>query len=425
MADNSGVDRRQFLTMGAGALVFSMLAAEELRADTPAASAKAVPAVGPPVGCAVIGLGAQGRALIDALARAANAPVAAICDTYAGAHQRALNVATKAVAVTDYKQVLSRPDVSAVFVATPTHLHKQIVIDAIAAGKHVYCEAPLAVSIDDAKAIALAGRGTDKIFQSGLTQRMLPISTHVRNFVMTGVLDTVAQVRGQYHKKTNWRRAASTPDREKDLNWRLSKATSLGLVGELGILPVDLVNWYLKATPVAVSGFGGIVAWNDGRDVPDTIQCVFEYPNGVHLAYDATIANSFDGKYEVLMGTDSAIYLRDGRGWLVKEADAKALGWEVYARKDKLGDETGIALVADASKQLALGKDPGSTVQPAMTDQIMLNNAVDAFLTAIRTGKKPLAGALEGYQSTVAVIKANEAVNTASRITLSDDLFVL
>lgn len=424
MADNSGVDRRQFLTMGAGALMFSMLMAEELRADTPAAPA--APAVsGPPVGCAVIGLGAQGRALIDSLARAANAPVVAVCDTYTGAHQRVLSVATKAVALTDYKQVLSRPDVNAVFVATPTHLHKDIVVDAVAAGKHVYCEAPLATSIDDAKAIALAGKGSTNIFQSGLTQRMLPISTHVRNFVMTGVLDTVAQIRGQYHKKTNWRRAASTPEREKALNWRLSKATSIGLVGELGILPVDMVNWYLKATPTAVSGFGGILAWPDGRDVPDTVQCVFEYPNGVHLFYDATIANSFDGKYEVLMGTDSAIYLRDGRGWLVKEADAKALGWEVYARKDKLGDETGIALVADASKQLALGKDPGSTIQPAMTDQIMLNNAVDGFLAAIRGGKKPLAGALEGYQSTVAVIKANEAVNSASRITLSDDLFAL
>ena len=421
MADNSGLDRRQFLTMGAGAMMLTMLAAEELRAQTPVAPA----AGGAPVGCAVIGLGTQGRALIDALARAANAPVNAVCDTYVGAHKRALAVATKATAVQDYKQVLDRADVTAVFVATPTHLHKQIVLDAVAAGKHVYCEAPLAFTIEDARAIGLAGKGSSKVFQCGLTQRMLPISTHVRKFIETDVLAKVAQIRAQYHKKTNWKRAAPTPEREQELNWRLSKATSLGLVGELGIQPVDMMNWYLRSTPVAVSGFGGILAWQDTRDVADTVQCIFEYPEGVHLAYDATVANSFDGKYEILMGTDSAIFLRDGRGWLIKEADAKALGWEVYARKDKLGDETGIALVADASKQLALGKEPGSTVQPAMTDQAMLNYAVDGFLAAIRTGKKPLSGPTEGYQSTVAVIKANEAVNSATRITIAKELYDL
>ncbi|HEY3413043.1 MAG TPA: Gfo/Idh/MocA family oxidoreductase [Armatimonadota bacterium] len=424
MADNSGMDRRQFLTMGAGAMMFSMLAAEELRAQTPAAPAPPAGG-GAPVNCAVIGLGAQGRALIDSLARAANAPVTAVCDTYTPAHTRALTVATKATAVQDYKQLLGRADVSAVFVATPTHQHKQIVLDAIAAGKHVYCEAPLAYTIEDAKAIALAGKASTRIFQSGLTQRMLPISTHVRKFIETDVLSKVAQIRGQYHRKTNWRRAAPTPEREQALNWRLSKATSLGLVGELGIQPLDLMNWYLRSTPVAVSGFGGILAWQDGRDVPDTVQCIFEYPEGVHLAYDATVANSFDGKYELMMGSDSAIYLRDGRGWLIKEADAKALGWEVYAHKDKLGDETGIALVADASKQLALGKEPGSSAPPAMTDQAMLNYAVDGFLSAIRTGKKPLAGPTEGYQSTVAVIKANEAVNSASRITIAKELYDL
>ncbi|HVK05549.1 MAG TPA: Gfo/Idh/MocA family oxidoreductase, partial [Armatimonadaceae bacterium] len=421
---NDPLKRRELLGRGS-ALAFGMLLtgatgglrAEEITApdpqQAPVAGVKQAEAEKPkpPVNVAVIGLGDQGRALLTSLSYVNGAVVKTVCDTYEGAHKRAQAIHPKAQAVSDYKQVLADKTIQAVYVATPSHLHKQIVLDALAAGKHVYCEAPLASSVEDAKAIAQAAQAAAPkvIFHSGLQYRTNPQHHHVHTFVKTGALDKIAQVKAQWHKKTSWRRAAPTDARQSELNWRLRKATSGGLIGEVGIHQIDVASWYLDKLPKAVSGFGGTVAWRDGRDVPDTVQCVFEYDGGVQLAYDATLANSFDGAYELFQGTSAAVLLREVRAWMFKEADAPALGWEVYAYKEKLGDETGIALVADATKLLAEGKEPSKNrdVDPKRTP---LYYASDTFLDAVRAGKPSECGPQEGYRATVVALKANEAV---------------
>jgi predicted dehydrogenase len=334
----------------------------------------------------------------------------------------------------DYHRVLEQKDIQAVFIATPSHRHKQIALDALAAGKHVYCEAPLATDLDEAKAIAKAGLDAKTVFMPGLQARSNMQALHVLKFVRSGALGTVAQGRAQWHDRKSWRLAWPDAAREKELNWRLSKETSSGLIGEIGIHQLDTATWYLKALPVAVTGYGAIMAYNDGRDVPDTVQCIVEYPNNVRYLYDTTLVNSFDGAYEMFYGSDAAIQLRDQRAWMFKEADAKLLGWEVFARKDDLaiGDPkagtgvrtaTGIALVADATKQLALGKQPGEVGTDV--SKTSLYQAMDAFLTAIRTNAKPEVGPLEGYQATVVAHKANEAALSNSRIVFDKTWFEL
>ena len=142
--------------------------------------------------------------------------------------------------------------------------------------------------------------------------------------------------------EVNAPRAPSVPARSVfespsggNLKNRLIGSTSPGLVGEMGIHQLDTVSWFLNARPVSVTGFGGILNWNDGRDVPDTIQAVIEYPGDVFLSYEATLGNSFDSDYEMLFGTDSAVMLRANKAWMFKEVDSPLLGWEVYARKDE------------------------------------------------------------------------------------------
>ncbi|HTE17389.1 MAG TPA: Gfo/Idh/MocA family oxidoreductase, partial [Armatimonadota bacterium] len=387
MIDNNNLNRRNFLrgiaagAVGAGALLEEMRAAEAQNepAAKPDAAAAARPAAdeklsGPPVGIAVIGLGSRGREILTSLARVGPvANIVSICDKFSAPVfvKRAAGIAPKATFVDDYKKVLADKNVQAVFIATPTHQHRQIAVDAIAAGKHVYCEAPLAHTVEDARAIAVAGKGAKTVFQSGLQNRANHQALHVGRFIQTSALGSqVAEARAQWHNKTSWRQANPAAEREAELNWRLRRETSPGLMGEVGIHQVDTASWYLKARPVSVSGFGGIMLYNDGRTVPDTVQCVVEYPNKVRLLYDATLTNSFDGAYELFLGNDASIMLRDQRAWMFKEAGASQLGWEVFARKDEMliGDvgagsgvklATGIALVADATKQLALGKQPG------------------------------------------------------------------
>lgn len=450
MTENN-LNRRNFLRdLTVGALGTAALLTE-LKAEAQNAATMPEQLGGPPVNIAVIGLGPRGREILTSLAKigpAAN--IVTICDKFATPvfTKRASEIAPKAKVVADYKAVLADPNVKGVFIATPTHLHKQIALDAIAAGKHVYCEAPLAHTVEDAKAIATAAKGSKVVFQSGLQSRCNAQSLHVGKFLHTGAIGKATSARAQWHNKMTWRFANPSTEREAELNWRLKKDLSIGIAGEIGIHQIDTASYYLKGKPISVTGFGGIVLYKDGREVPDTIQLVVEYPNAVRLSYDATLTNSFDGAYELFMGSDAAIMLRDQRAWMFKEADANQLGWEVFARKDemvignveagsgaKLG--TGIALVADATKQLALGKQPGE-VGTDVT-KTALYQAVVGFVKSCQKGERVFAkepaktetnpplvpGPVEGYEATVVAIKANEAVMTGSKITLAPELFTL
>jgi predicted dehydrogenase len=413
------------LALGLFAGSASGLHAEEL-IPASAPFAPDIPA-GPPVTLAVIGLGEQGRNLLTSLQYVKGAKVAYVCDSYVGAHKKALALHPNAKAVTDYKAVLDDKTVQGVFVATPTHKHKQIVLDALQAGKHVYCEAPLSNTIDEARVIAKAAQAASPkvILHAGLPERTNPQHHHVGKFVETGALATVAQAKAVWHRKSSWRRSAPSDERQNELNWRLDKSVSTGLPGEVGIHQFDTANWYLRAFPKSVMGFGSITAWRDGRQVPDTVQCIFEYPDGVHLAFDATLANSYDGTYELFQGTDAAILLREGRAWMFKEPDAKALGWEVYAFKEQVGDDTGIALVANASKLLADGKEPAKNRE---TDPLKGTQywACESFVGEIRDGKAGEGcGALEAFTATVTAIKANEAVVAGTKIAFTPEMFVL
>ena len=406
---------------------------------------------GPPLNCGIIGCGAQGREILTNLARLPRANVTALCDTYPAYLNRTARQAPKAAKVPDYKQVLDNKDVHAVIIATPTHLHKDIVIQALQAGKHVYCEAPLAHTIEDARAIAKAARDAKKnYFQAGLQQRSDPEIVHILNFVRAGAAGTAFLARSQYHKKESWRRSSPNADFEKALNWRLNKETSIGLVGEIGIHNIDSAGMFLNGRATAVTGFGSTILWNDGREVPDTTQSVIEYARGARMLYDATLANSFDSEYDTYYGTNATVMLRDRRGWMFKEVDSPLLGWEVYSRKETFFKEVGIVLAANATKLAAQGEN--ALIDTQVATQGSLFYALEAFIvnaSLIQAGiedfttnfgaddltaladylkdldknKLPAAGWKEGYEATVTAIKAHEAVMKGGKVELPDELY--
>lgn len=421
---SQSLDRRLFLA-GAAATLSALLGERGLSAAHLPPPQDEPTFEGPPVKIALIGVGPWGRELLTHLGRLSSLQLVAVCDNYAPFLERARDAAPKAQALADYKGVLALPGVEAVIVATPTPTHREIVLAALRAGKHVYCEAPLAHTLDDARAIAQAARAAGtQVFACGLQGRSNALQAHVWNFVKSGVLGDPALVKAQWNKKDSWRRPAPTPEREQAVNWRLSNATSVGLPGELGIHHFDLASSYLAELPTAVTGSGAIVGWTDGRDVPDTVTCVFEYGKRVRATYAATLTSSFGGSYATFQGNNSSLLIREKRAWLFKEADSALLGWEVYARKEPVHDDVGIALVADATKILAEGREPGKD-GPIEPEKEALYLALDNFAWAVR-GKAPVnAGALEGFQSTVTAIKAHEATLAGTRIPLTPEMFSL
>ena len=397
-------------------------------------------------------LGRLGREILSTLGRLDQADVAAICDVYPPYLRRSARHAPDAKQTEDYKTILSDKSITAVIIATPSHLHTDIAIEALQAGKHVYCEAPLAISVDDAKKIALAAKKAwpRQLFQPGLQLRSDSERLFLLPFIQSGALGKPALVRGQWHKKQQWRGNSPNPEQAKALNWRLYEETSIGLAGEMGVHQMDQVSWYMNALPVSATGFGTIALWDDGRTIPDTIQAVIEYPNGLRMIYDATLANSFESVSETYYGSYGAILMRDDKAWMFKEVDSPNFGWEVYARKDKFYDETGIALVADATKLTARNKSDKPV--PETPSNSPLHSALGAFLrnshevgTAVqdfislygdddadamkdvvsKVHLLPSANYLEGYRATVVAAKVHEAIKTGKRVDFKPEWFEL
>jgi predicted dehydrogenase len=444
-------NRRDFLKTGSAATLMTMLGGVELFGETSAAPSREEK-VESKIKLGVIGLGTWGREILNTLAVVKQADVAAICDTYAASVRRAASLAPQQAAQTnDYRTILDNKDIKAVVIATPSHQHKEIALAALKAGKHVYCEAPLASSIEDAKVIALAAKAAkQQVFQAGLQLRADPQRHFLVPFIRSGAIGNWLSCRAQFHKKQSWRATSPKPEREKELNWRLSKETSSGLIGELGVHPIDQATWFINAQPIAVSGFGNIALWKDGRDVPDNVQATLEFPGGVIMNYAATLANSFDGEFSMFYGTDAAVMLRESKAWLFKEVDSPLLGWEVYASKEVFYKETGIVLKANASKSVSA--NAGGKVQESPFSNTPLFHSLEVFLkngidvTAKREDaieslgaddaegiaaevakvqRKPAGGYLEGFQSVVTAVKANEAILTGQRIVFKPEWYEL
>ena len=183
----------------------------------------------------------------------------------------------------------------------------------------------------------------------------------------------------------------------------------------------------------------------------DTVQGVFEFPGDVRSMYDATLCNSFDKDYEMYYGTQSAVMVRDAKAWLFYEPDAQLGGWEVYARKDSFYTETGIALMANATKQSAIGTS--ATAGNANAPYTPLHYALEAFTNnagqfraavkdfidnfgdsdpnALAESLKALkpyyhaANWRDGLDATILAIKASQAVVEQQKITVEKELFDL
>ena len=439
--DSSDLNRRDFVRAGSWAAFIAAMggvpvtAQEAAKAEAAADKTVPVPKAdpnyvekppGPPVNIGVIGIGSQGREIITQLNKLPNAPVVAICDTYKAAFRRGAEGAPQAKQYSDAAELIADPSVKAVVIATPTHQHRSLALAALASGKHVYLEAPIAHTLEDARAIATAGKAIadpkKQIFQVGLQLRENPQNHHVAKFIRSGATGRLAMSRGQWNKKTSWRRTSPNAEREQALNWRLYRATSLGLPGEVAIHSFDVARWYFDKLPVAVTSFGGIVQWQDDREVADTVTVVAEYAGGLRHTWTGTLANSFEGEHDVFFGTDAAVMIRDNKAWMFKESDAPLLGWEVYARKDEFLNESGIALVANATKILAQGKKPA---EAASESDSPLKYALERFVTHINDGTKAEADWRAGYESAVWAIKAAESLTKGGRLELGAELWAI
>ena len=370
---------------------------------------------------AVIGAGRQGRSILGELQKFAGVRVVGICDNNPGRLNSGLRRVQGAEGFADHRAMLDKlTGCKAIVIATPTHLHREIAIDCLGAGRHVYCEAPLAHTIEDCRAIVVAARrASGLVFQSGLEGRSNPIYQLARTFFRSDAVREPVSLEAQDYRKTSWRFPSPDPRFDREINWRLDPEVSLGLAGEMGVHQFDVMMWYLDAIPESVIGAGSIRAHDDGRALADTIDCALRFPRGLGMRYGASLGNSHGGRYELLRGTNAAIKLAWTAGWMFKEADAPTQGWEVYANRQQFHNEEGITLIADATQLASQGKLQEGVGLPNPP----LYYALGDFIASVAEGKPAICDAEAGARATIVAIHAAKSVTGEEIVRIDPSLF--
>jgi predicted dehydrogenase len=400
-------NRREFLVQAAGGLAAVAVLPELGFVKLPNRSA------GLRVG--VIGAGRQGRSILGELSKIEGASVAAVCDIDERRRNSGLRRSSGAEGFETVEDMLSSGKVDAVAIATPTQTHQDVAKQCIAAGVHVYVDGPLSNTAEGCNEIVTAARNATGVVASGLQGRSNPVYKLARTFFRSDSVRDLVSMRAQHFKKTSWRTPANDAARSKALNWRLDPEITLGLAGEWGTQQFDVFNWYTGRYPVKVSGSGSIRLHDDGREVHDTIACSLTYDGGAVLQYDASLANSYEGTYELLRGTNAAIKLGWSHGWMFKESDAPTQGWEVYANRQQFHNDEGITLIADATKLASQGKlkDGIGLPHPA------LYYTLGDFVASAADGSAPACSVEEAARATAVGIAAHKAVATGETQAIS------
>ena len=180
------VSRRVFLGAGAGVLAQAQAAAPSDR-----------------VTVGMIAVGSRAQELLEAIREIPGTEIVGVCDAYSGRVERAIERTDgRAKAYAGYKEILADPSIDAVTIATPDHWHKRMVIEALEAGKDVYCEKPLTYAVDEGLEIAKAVKRSGKLLQVGSQGMSGDNQQKVREWVRGGRLGQVTMIRASYNRNS-------------------------------------------------------------------------------------------------------------------------------------------------------------------------------------------------------------------------------
>ncbi|MEK6155351.1 Gfo/Idh/MocA family oxidoreductase [Flavobacteriaceae bacterium 3-367] len=287
------------------------------------------------INLALIGSGIQGIYDTTAALKVAGVQLVAACDLYTGRLDRAKELWGAQLFVTrDYRKILERKDIDAVIVATPDHWHKKITIEALKAGKAVYCEKPMVQHFDEGHEIIKVQKETGKICQVG-SQGMSSLGNEkAKQLYEEGAIGEMVMLdmyNDRYSSEGAWQypippdahpdtvdfdtflgNAPKVPyDATRFFRWRNYRDYGTGVAGDLFVHAFSTLNFILSSQgPNRALSTGGLRYWKDGRDVPDVTLTFYDYPESkTHAAFNASfrvnfIAGSGGGGGFRLIGTE-------------------------------------------------------------------------------------------------------------------------
>ena len=173
-----------------------------------------------------IGTGSRGQYHLNNLKTIPYADVVALCDNYPPHLKEASALYPKAKTYDDYRKLLDDRDIQAVMIATPLYEHAHITIDALHAGKHVFCEKSMAMTCADCLDMYNVFKESGKVMFIGQQRLYDPKYIKAMEMIHAGLLGEINSIRAYWFRNNDWRRPVPSPDLERKINWRLYKEYS-------------------------------------------------------------------------------------------------------------------------------------------------------------------------------------------------------
>ena len=305
------------------------------------------------VNMALIGAGGRGRNVTAAFIEL-GAPCVAVADVYEPNLQKGLEAASPgAQPYTDYREILDRKDIDAVLIATPDHWHVPMMLDAVQAGKDVYCEKPMSHSISEGNRAIQGVRATDRIVQIGMQRRSTPWIIDAKKMVDDGAIGKVVFAKAQWNwtvsrpldnselpGKLDWESFVG-PAQHRAMEpmifrrWRYFWEFSGGNMTDQGTHLMDVIQWFSNSgTPRAASCSGRVVNMI-GSEVPDAFAATFEYPNMI-ATWTLNYNNDFENGWTIRLEGDDGTLVLDGSGFRLYDAPWKDFQQPIQTVADTL-----------------------------------------------------------------------------------------
>jgi predicted dehydrogenase len=420
------IDRRKFLTKSATLLAGGAAFAKS------ALSYDRILGANDRISLGHIGIGSRGEELdeiVSELKTSHSVEMTTVCDLWRLNREKAVAANTKyygrAPRAYQYlEDVLALKDVDAVIISTPEHSHSPILKMAVEAGKDAYVEKPMGNVLEEVKAARDSATKLKRIVQVGTQHRSEPYPNAARDLIKTGALGDVSKVEvvWNYHGP-RWRGREETKlVREQDTDWRkwlftkpyrpfdpqvycefrLYKEFSSGIPDQWMSHGIDLVHWFMDDSfPRSVTAHGGVFAWPDGRENPDTFQALLEYPKGFLVSYSTSFGND-SPSFTRYMGKKATLINIGGEG---------SPRYQVVEEKGNHEDNSDIDQKR-ASNYILL---PGQTKLPPMgIDDLSLGHMANWF-ECMRSRRDPHCTVREGFAHSVANMMATESYHSGRK----------
>jgi len=450
------VNRRAFLRAAGAASATTILGARVHALTLSGVEASAQTAA--PAGAndhiqiALIGAGGQGQGDTSTAIQVPGVKVVAVADCYKGRLEHSKEIwGADLLTTRDYREILAGPDIDAVIVATPDHWHKQVAVDAMNAGKDVYCEKPMIHLYADGPEMIEAARSTGRILQIGSQRVSSIVYAKAKELLASGAIGKLNLVTARWDRNSSigaWNYTVppdASPETcdwikflgnapeipfsaEQFFQWRKWKAYGSGVAGDLFVHLFSGTHFITDSHgPTGGMATGGLRYWNDGRNVPDVMLGLFDYREGFNLSLHV---NFVDGGEEseglVFTGSEGTMEIAGNSVSVNRVPRAKDPGLSIGTFTEAVQKKIREEYARKYPRTHPEGAPPAGYekfVAPAGYSDSY--DHFKNFFTSVRTRKSPVEDAVFGYRAAGAALLSNLSIERGAIVGWDPDAMKL